>query len=146
MKRHEQLIIQDRRNTQRIERALRDAVNRLTNDQLKVFIEYMKTYRKRMGYETCTTMKMRGQLRRVSNVSLSSSNIHFVFRGSYGDALRMTLPARFLDNAQGRQAGVDWLKREMKDHAEQRKHRHIRELKVLAKRYPKIVKEILERI
>ena len=145
MKRHEQLIAQDKRNTRRIEKALRDAVRELTGEQLEVFIEYMRTIKSRTGYITCTPMKMRCQLGRISNVSISGLNLGFVFRGSYGDALRMALPIVFLDNAKGRQAAVAGLQRQLDERADILTQRDIRELRALAKRYPKITKEVSEK-
>lgn len=111
MKRHEQLIIQGMRNTRRIKAALRCAVRKLTAEQLKVFIQYMKKEKNRGGYETCTPWKMVQQLAYVISVSLGSNVIHFSFRGSYGDPTSLNLPISFLDNAKGRQAAVDRLKR-----------------------------------
>lgn len=145
MKRHEQLIIQDRRNKRKIKNALRDAVRKLTDDQLTVFIKYMMTHKNRRGYITCTPAKMERQLTNINNASITTSNIHFSFWGSYGDSLGMDLPARFIDNAEGRQAAVDQLIREMNEYAELRRERDIQELRSLAKRFPEIVKEVSEK-
>lgn len=145
MKRHEQLIIQDRRNKRKIKNALRDAVRKLTDDQLTVFIKYMMTHKNRMGYITCTPAKMERQLTHINNASITTFNIHFSFRGSYGDSLGMDLPARFIDNAEGRQAAVDQLIREMNEYAELRREGDIQELRSLAKRFPEIAREVSEK-
>lgn len=144
MKRHEQLVIQNQRNNRKIQKAVCDAVNKLTGTQLKVFIQYMKTHKNRMGYETCTPMKMRSQLRRINDISISTHYIRFIFRGSYGDSTGITLPVQFLDNVQGRQAAVDWMKQEMKEKAEIKAIQEIKELRILVRKYPKISKEVLE--
>lgn len=141
MKRHEQLIIQERRSKNIIKKALRSAIRKLTKEQLKVFILYMKIEKNRTGYETCTPEKMRCQLTNIINVSLSHDNLCFSFHGSYGDGLSVALPPKFLDNAEGRKSGVDMMKRKINERADLKRERDIRELKVLAKRYPEILKE-----